>query len=267
MKEAFLILMFVVGAAMGSFLTCQAWRLKNKLDGKKSLGKRSVCLSCKKQLKWYDNIPVISWLTLRGKCRYCGKKIGVMEILAEVLMGMAFVLVSLNVDIEGLVAEPSALKIISYVATLVLLMGLGFLAIYDGKWGELPNFALIISCVVAFIMVVLKYTDGVHTLEGIWGELTAVTMLGGLYLVLYLASQGKWVGNGDWILGVIAGLVLGNAWLALIALFISNALGTIVMYPFVRKQKDKRIHFGPFLVAGCVIVMSFADVFMSLIRF
>ena len=252
---------------MGSFLACQAWRLRNKVDGKKSLGKRSVCLSCRKQLKWYDNVPVLSWLVLRGKCRYCGAKIGIMEILAEVLMGVAFVLVSLNVDIEALVVEPSAWKIISYVATLILVLSLGFLAIYDGKWGELPNFALIISCALAFIIVILKYTDGTHMLEGIWGELAAVIILGGLYLVLYLASQGRWVGNGDWILGVIAGLVLGNAWLALVALFIANALGTIVMYPFVRKQKDKRIHFGPFLMAGCVIVMSFADVFMSLIRF
>ena len=90
MRIVFYVLMYILGAVMGSFLLCQAWRLRYKTEKKKSLGKWSVCLSCKKRLEWFDNIPIFSWIFLRGKCRYCKKKIGCAEILAEILMGVSF---------------------------------------------------------------------------------------------------------------------------------------------------------------------------------
>lgn len=261
MKVALSLIMFALGAVMGSFLACQAWRLHYKDTGKGSLGKRSVCLSCKKQLKWFDNIPIISWLMLGGRCRYCKKKIGLMEILAEVLMGLAFF---------GLtwMLYPAGTEVLSYVILgLVFLLAivLGFLAIYDGKWGELPSFTLIIALVLAAVICGLKIWLVGFSWPLIGDLLGGVAILGGTYLVLYLVSHGEWVGDGDWILGVIIGLVLGRAWLALIVLCLSNCLGLVVMYPAARKKKQKKIYFGPFLVVAFVTVLMFAEFFNGLI--
>ena len=261
MKVALSLIMFALGAVMGSFLACQAWRLHYKDTGKGSLGKRSVCLSCKKQLKWFDNIPIISWLMLRGRCRYCKNKIGLMEILAEVLMGLAFF---------GLtwMLYPAGTAVLGYVIlglVFLLVTVMGFLAIYDGKWGELPSFALIIALVLAAVICGLKiWLIGFSWL--MLGDLLGgVAILGGTYLILYLVSHGEWVGDGDWILGVIIGLVLGRTWLALIVLCLSNCLGLIVMYPAARKKKQKKIYFGPFLVVAFVITLMFAEFFNGLI--
>lgn len=261
MESVFYGVMFVLGVIFGSFLACQAWRLHYYDTKKKKLGKRSVCLSCREQLRWYDNIPIFSWLFLRGKCRYCGKKIGLMEILAEVLMGLAFFGIATTIDLDA-----NVMTWMIFGVTLLLILSLGFLAIYDGKWGELPDFMLIISAIIAVGLFGLKvFNNGGLSIGGIWNTVGAVLILGGLYLILYLVSRGKWVGNGDWILGAIIGLVLGESWLALIVLFLANFIGTLVMYPAVKKRKDSKIYFGPFLVVAFVITLVFSGFFNSLI--
>ena len=74
-----------LGAVLGSFVCCQAWRIRYKTEGKKELGKRSVCLKCGRKLRWYENIPIISYILQRGKCRGCGEKIGKAEIVSEII--------------------------------------------------------------------------------------------------------------------------------------------------------------------------------------
>ena len=83
-----IIFCVVLGAVLGSFSCCQAWRIRYKVEKKGELGKRSVCLSCGKKLRWYENMPIVSWVLQRGKCRKCGKKIGTAEIMSEVLGGV-----------------------------------------------------------------------------------------------------------------------------------------------------------------------------------
>lgn len=261
MEIGFYVLMFVVGAVMGSFLSCQAWRLKNHAEGKAKLGKRSVCLKCKKQIAWYDNIPIISWLILRGKCRYCKKPIGASEILIELLFGLAFLGISASINIVSAGAFEWAI----FAMMLLLILSLGFLAIYDGRWRELPQAVLIFSVICAIIIAILKQWSLIVVSGFSWGQILnltgAVLILGGTYLALYLVSKGQWVGDGDWILGLALGLALGDAWLALITLFLANSLGSVIMLP----KKQKKIAFGPFLVVAFAIVVVFAKFFNSLI--
>lgn len=96
MSVVFLIFLFVLGACFGSFLCCAARRLRLKEQGKKPLGSRSVCLHCKRQLAWYDNLPLISWLVLKGRCRYCHARIGSAEFLSELFSALAFLLFGLS---------------------------------------------------------------------------------------------------------------------------------------------------------------------------
>ena len=240
---------------MGSFVGCQAWRLRYKEQGKARLGKWSVCLSCGHRLSWYENIPILSWLFLRGRCRKCYQKIGWMELLIEVLMGLAFLGAGTTVNIMSL----DWLGWAHFIVLLILISGLGFLAVYDGMWGKLPVAVLTFTGVCAIILVILKQWS-LFLVDGFsWGNLLdilgGVALLGGVYAVLLLVSKGKWVGDGDYILGAILGLAVSSTWLSLIIMFLANFLGLTIMAPMGKK----RIYFGPFLVIAFVIVLVFAD--------
>ncbi len=264
MQILFLVLLFVIGSCSGSFLCCQARRLYLKSTPKgnrKTFGSRSVCLDCGYQLKWYDNVPILSWPLLRGRCRKCHKKIGVAEILSELGMGLAFLALGTTINIDN--TTPLAWAV--FIATLMLVLNLGFLAIYDGLYGELPTLCLTISIICAIIVLCLKewliLSSSSFSPNIILDPIASVAILGGLYFILYFISKGKWVGDGDWILGTALGLALASPWLALITLFIANVMACLVMAPVVKKSKDKKVHFGPFMVIAFVITLTFADFF------
>lgn len=88
-------------------------------------------------------------------------------------------------------------------------------------------------------------------------------LFGGIYLILYIISKGKWVGDGDWVLALSIGLVLGNPWLSMIALFVANFSACLVMIPFLKKVKNHQIYFGPFLVFSFVVVYMMTDLLLS----
>ena len=262
-------LLFVVGACFGSFLCCQARRLRRNEKGEKKLGSRSVCLNCKAKLKWYDNIPMISWFVLKGKCRKCGKKIGAAEILSELGTGLAFFLIGLGAHLSGTRIDfASPFTYVYLVIFLILMLSLAFLAIYDGLYGELPVPFLTISIICAIIIVILKQWISFSNFSFSWqflGDLVlSIAILGGLYLVLYLVSKGQWVGDGDWLIGIAIGLVLGKPFLALLTLFLSNLLACLVMIP-VTKGKNCKVPFGPFLIFAFVIIYSFSDLFSGML--
>ena len=267
MEVAFLIFLFILGACLGSFLCCQARRLHFKVahKGSKKLGSRSVCLHCHYQLEWYDNLPIISWLILRGKCRKCHHQIGLAEIISEIALGLGFL--ALGTTINPFVANPLTWSI--FIATLLLVTSLAFLAIYDGLYGELPTRLLILSIVLAAIVLSLNHAAVLvasgFTPELIYQPILSVLILGGLYLILYLISHGKWVGDGDWLLATAIGIALGHPWLALIALFIANLLACLIMAPAFFIKKQHRIYLGPFLVIAFVITLVFANFFQSML--
>lgn len=266
-KLLLLVGMFFLGAALGSFACCQAWRLKYAIDGKKSLGKRSVCLHCKYQLKWYDNIPVFSWLFLRGRCRKCKKKIGYAEILAELGMGAAFAMLAHAYLLpmifywDMMLAHPlqSFLQLAALALTFIMLVVLGILAVYDAKWGELPVVLLWVVNVLGALILVFKtcYTIvlGGDWLGGLISAGVGVMIMAGTCWAIYRISNEKLMGGGDWILALAIALALGNWWLALWAMFLANLLGDIIMLPSLIQKGNHVLHFGPFLAIGFVIVL------------
>lgn len=260
MQIAFLILLFILGTCFGSFLCCQARRLHYKTTHKKPLGNRSVCMFCKYRLKWYDNIPIISWLTLKGKCRKCGKKIGNAEIVSELGLGIAFF--ALGTTISVFSTDPFTWAV--FIITLVFTTILTFLAIYDGLYGELPTSMLIVAIICGVIIASLKawmlfsvsfaITDVFIYLGYV---LLAVLIFGGLYLLLYLISKGKWVGDGDWLLATAIALALAHPWFSLIALFLTNFLAVVYALPHLKK--NQKIRLGPFMVMAFIIAVVFAN--------
>ncbi len=259
-------MLFVLGACLGSFLCCQARRIHlREKKTRSSLGNRSVCLSCKYQLKWFDNIPIISWILLRGKCRKCHRKIGVAELLSELGVAITFLALGTTIDVE----QASFVQWLFLILVMIFTITICFLAIFDGIYGELPTKYLYLSIILA--LIILIYDECVtimsfgFTLDFIINPFLSVLILGGLYLMLYLISKGKWVGNGDWYLATALALVVSNPWLALAILFLANVLASIIMAPLAIMRKKHKIYFGPFLVIAFIIVFTFADNIMQLI--
>lgn len=260
-----IIILFIYGAVFGSFACCQVWRIRK---GDKS--KRSHCMHCKYQLKWYDNIPVISWLSLGGKCRKCRKKIGCAEILAEVGLSLVFVLSVMFWPQFDAFLEPNIFEIVKAVIFLTELVVFTVLFIYDARWKELPTKLLhgasglgLAFCGVNLLQAVMA---GSFVPDMLWGVGGSLLILPGIYYLMYKVSGETWVGGGDWILCIPLALMLGNIWLAIFALFAANIIGTLVMLPIMLIKKSREmIPFGPFLILGFWVVFLLQNIILSLV--
>ncbi len=253
-----IILLAIVGAGMGSFACCQAWRIR-----KSDKSRRSHCMNCNYKLKWFDNIPVISWVFLGGKCRKCHKKIGVAEIISEVLLAAAFALSYVFWPWRAELDSGNVLAIIRFVLFLIQLVMFMLVAVYDAKWKEMPTAILIASCVigVAFLCCGGLMLDQLPSLAG------ALLILPGFYYLMYKASKEKWVGGGDPILCVALAIMLGDFWLSMFTLFAANVIGSVVMLPVSIVKRDRRmqIPFGPFLILGFLVVFFCRSFFLNLV--
>ena len=288
-----LILIGILGAAFGSFAGAQVWRLRarqlveDKKAGEKVSAKelkklsplikkvskdRSRCLSCGHVLAWYDLIPLVSWLSLRGKCRYCKKFIGWTEFLLEVGMAALFAL-SVVLWPMPLASFWQILTLVLWLAALVLL---AILFVYDLKWLLLPDIVNIPFIVLGAVFAGIKLCLASDVTSALTSLLGAVFVLSGIYLLLYLFSKAHygedktWVGFGDVKLGLGLSLFLGNWLLAFAALFAANLIGTILVLPSMLTGKlrgNSRISFGPLLIAGVLIVWLFSESILNWYQF
>ena len=221
-----IIFCVVLGAVLGSFSCCQAWRIRYKVEKKGELGKRSVCLSCGKKLRWYENMPIVSWVLQRGKCRKCGKKIGTAEIMSEVLGGVFGGMVGVKFLDKIMTGElgDGITKLLFYGNTAVLgtaelwlmiteillivviFTTMGIIAIYDAKWGEMPAKLLWVTVGLGVVFAGI----GVYQGNSLFDLGISVLLLAGTYYILYKVSREKWVGGGDWIFCLSIALVLGE---------------------------------------------------------
>lgn len=263
-----------LGAALGSFAGAQVWRLRaqqvvydkgagHTVDAaelkrlqpltKKTLrNDRSHCLRCRHELAWHDLLPVVSWLWLRGACRYCRAPIGITELLLEVGMALLFV-ASVMYWPGDLMMPLELLKLTLWLAALVIL-AINF--VYDLRWSLLVgwlNWALI-GCGVVFASITIF--QSAQPVAALWSLAGALLILSGLYALLWLTSRGRWVGDGDIYLGAGLALFLGQWPLAFLALFLANAIGTAIVIPLMAMGKVGRgshLPFGPLLIIGALV--------------
>lgn len=258
----------LLGLCLGSFVNALVYRLhwqenhpkKAKQASKYSIIKgRSLCPNCKHELAAKDLLPVISWLQLRGRCRYCKKPISWQYPSVELLTAGLFVLS--YVFWANSLSQPE--QVIGFLVWLVCLVGFVSLTLYDIKYQILPNkiiFPLIFVAMfgIAFEAILTESFQPINsaTLGALVG--------GGLFYALFQISNGSWIGGGDVKLGFLLGLLMGGAWMALFMLFLASLLGTLYSTPLMltgKLQAKARIPFGPFLIAAAVIVKLFgADI-------
>lgn len=260
------IILAVLGLSFGSFINAAVWRIheqQNRTKRKKSqdlsiVHGRSMCPDCRHTLAWHDLLPVVSWLSLKGKCRYCHKHISWQYPLVELVVAVLFV--------SSYIFWPflpfTSLTFLLLGLWLVLLIGFVALAVYDIRWMILPNRIVYPMQIIAVVytLTALVINDS-HSFPRTILDVSLSLICGaGLFYALYHVSKGKWIGYGDIRLAVIIGLVLGSPAKVLLMLFIASLMGTLISLPLLLKGKLKRnshLPFGPLLIAATVIVYLF----------
>ncbi len=244
------IWVFVIGLSIGSFLNVLIYRLPRE---KKFVFGRSYCPSCKKPIKFYDNIPVISYLILLGKCRSCKTKISIRYPLVELLNGFAwlFFFYQFGVNYNFLI-----FSFLSSALIVIFFVDIDFQIIPDSI--TLPG--MVIGLAVSFL------PDSI----GIISALIGLVVGGG---VLYLiAILGDWLfkkesmGGGDIKMTAMLGAFLG--WQKVVLIFFGGAvIGLFVSIVLMIVSKNIRttrvIPFGPFLAAAALIAIIYGDSIIS----
>lgn len=214
----------------------------------------SRCLKCQHRLAWYDLLPLLSWLSTRGKCRYCKAPIGALEPLIEIGVAIMFVLSYLLWPLPLVNLLDGAVLILWLIGVVLL----AILFVYDIKWFLLPDLIVFPLMAVGILMGILRAIDANNILLYGASILGAALALSGLYFLLWFISRGRWVGFGDVKLGLGLALILADWRLALLALFLANLIGTLVVLPgMVLGKISRKMHipFGPLLIAGMIISM------------
>jgi len=240
----------LAGAAFASFAGALAWRMHT---GQGIATERSCCEQCGRRLAARDLVPVVSWVLLRGACRYCGARIGVIAPVAEAALAAAFVLSYLFWPLGF--GDPRGVA--CFVLWLVYLTAFTALAIYDLRWLRLPDRLILPLAPLALVDAGLRVGLREQLTPGAYARhvLLGAGILGGTYAVLHLVSRGGWAGFGDAKLGLVAGGVLGGP-AALVALAVANIAGVAV---FAAARLAGRIGpaqpvpLGPLLVAGFAV--------------
>ena len=247
----------VIGVVLGSFLNCLISRLKIGKEGQNQIEKkegRSVCDSCGHQLLWYDLIPVISFLALRGRCRFCKDRIPTYNLLVELAAGLLAV---------GLYQKFG----LSFLSVGYLLIGLVLLGIlvYDWQKKLIPDFFIWIGAVLTAVLQLSRLIRGEITIPSLfWG----LAIGGGIFYLLYFFSKGRWIGFGDVKLGALLGLILGWPLIG-VSLWISFVTGGLVGAGLLlagKKKMTSQISFGPFLIIGFYTVLFCGPVILEIAR-
>ena len=277
------IMFFILGLCCGSFVNMLVYRtaieyglikskgVKKKSSFLKMLGGRSFCDYCGKQLYWYENVPVISWLIQKGKTRCCGKKLPVAYPIVEVITGLLFLLnfkflTRLPVgQVFNQIQNQNFLNlnfktVLELVLSFVIITFLVFSTVFDLKYMILPDFSTIILVICAMVFLFVETPD-LASLQG--KALSAIISFGFLYF-LYLITKKKGMGLGDAKLAIFMGLFLGRkVVLAFYVAFIVGALVAIFLMLAKKANKKTKIAFGPFLILGIIVSWFWGDIMLA----
>jgi prepilin signal peptidase PulO-like enzyme (type II secretory pathway) len=260
------ILLFIFGLIVGSFLNVVIYREIEEIEKDKSITKkilswlpgwamgRSRCPKCRKDLSWFENIPVLSYLLLRGKCRHCRKGISVKYPLVEIFTALEFVWVYWLLNrlqffpqLEGIY---SLLVLVFWLFVFTLSAAL---IVIDMKTHVLPDTLVYPGIAIAFLRLFISSR---------WEFILPALALFGFFLFLYLITQGKGIGFGDVKLSLFIGLVLGWWQWIIVAMFIAFLTGAtygVILIMLKKKTMKSALPFGPFLLGGMIIAKIWGD--------
>lgn len=222
--------LFVFGLVIGSFIAALSYRLPRGISIKRG---RSFCPNCKNKISWFDNIPVVSYLILGGKCRSCKKRISSRYPLIELSTAFIFVLVGQS-------------PFILFISSILI-------AVFIIDWEQMiiPDELVFIGLAATFLY---KLGGSDLYLSLLTGFACAVFLL-----LIHLITLGKGMGLGDVKLAILTGTVLGPhlSPIFLLASFLTGGVVAAILLVTGRARLKQKIAFGPFLVAGFFIAQLF----------
>ena len=250
----FLMLLFILGLTIGSFLNCVIYRLERNQS---FVSGRSFCPSCNHVLNWQDLIPLLSFVFLKGKCRYCQKPISPQYPLVELLTGALFLL-----NFWILNPSFSAFDLLKSVYYLIISSLLIIIFVFDLKYHLIPDqfvySAIFVSCIWYLVSSIFfgSYTK-YEILNFIYSAIGSALF----FLTIYFSTRKKGLGFGDVEIAFFMGLFLGfpNIIVALFLAFFSGALVGIVLMIFKKKTLKSELPFGPFLVTATLFSLFFGQ--------
>jgi len=252
MNNIIYVFIFLLGLGIGSFLNCIIYRLEVNQSFLKG---RSYCPDCKYKLNWYDLIPIFSFLILKGKCRYCQKRISLQYPLVEVFAAIIFVLVALTISNNS-----------TGVYLLLISCFLIVIFVYDLKHYIIPDKVIYPAIAITFLYQLFRILNlgfvsnfefRISNFKTLINPLASALFASAFFLLIVLVSRGKWMGVGDIKLAFLMGLFLGFPKI-LVALFSAFLFGAIIGLGLIilkKKTLKSEVPFGPFLITGTFIAI------------
>lgn len=251
------LILFLLGLSLGSFANSLIWRLANNISFKG----RSQCPKCRKRIIFFDNIPLFSFLILKGRCRNCKEKISWQYPLLELAMGIFFVLIFLNI-----------------FNWQILDLGIMWQTLQDGLiWDLLKNLSVIFLLLIIFVfdwrfylipinllIIFVPFFWFFNILSGItwWWPLLLAVIVVAFFLFQFIVTKGKGLGEGDIWLGGALAFIFPIYQNLIIAILLAYFIGSIVGILFIilkKKQWQSKMPLGTFLVIGSIISLFFAE--------
>lgn len=229
MDPLIITLLFLLGTCVGSFLNVLIYRIPK---GEEFVKTPSHCMTCGHPLKWYELVPVVSWLAQGGKCRACGVKLSAQYPIVETLNGIMWLL-------TGILFRGDWLTVGLYCGLFSMLL---VLSVIDWREFIIPNG---INLVIFLLGVVRLVTD----LQNWLLYLIGMVSVGLVFLLLHVATGGNGLGMGDVKLVTAAGLLLG--WPKMIlAILVGSLSGALIHSARMKRGAGRKLAFGPYLAAG-----------------
>lgn len=268
------LIIFIIGAFLSSFLNV----IIDRLPRKETIARgRSYCEFCKKELAWYDLIPLLSFLFLKGKCRYCGKPIGWYYPIIELSTAVLFTITSIFVNFQFSIFNFQSISqfpisneflnhkslIINLVYYLFLVSSFIIIFFTDLKYGIIPDKVILPAVLTTFFWLIVYRQDLIlnHVLSGAVSFVFFIS----ISLVFYVLTKKESMGAGDIKLAFLLGLFLGfpKIILALYLAFLTGAFIGLILILWKKKSSIKdTIPFGPFLITGTLLSLFLGDLML-----
>lgn len=238
----FLVIIF--GLIIGSFLNCLIWRLFKE----ESLLGRSYCPKCRKKITWYDNIPVLSYLILKGRCRKCKDKISWQYPFIEFFTAFLF-LFSYH-----FIPETKEFFLLLFRNWYIISIAI-IVFVFDIRWQLVSLTAVIPSIVVIFILNLFLGFSW-------WKMLLAIIGVVLFFLAQYFITKKKGIGEGDIYLGALIGVIFSNFNDILLVIILTYFIGSLVgifLMAIKKKKMYSKLPLGVFIALAIVIVLFWSE--------
>jgi len=276
MESIIYLSIFILGTLIGSFLNVLVLRYNT---GQSIVNDRSRCFSCGKTLRWFELVPVLSFLFQGGRCRNCHTKISRQYILVEIITGTVFLFIFLKIIPDfSIFLNGFSFYLLSLIFNLFIFSILIAISVYDYRHKIIPE-----ALVYTFITLSFLLAFYIFLTQGTYLNLLAGPIIALPFFLLWLISRGAWMGFGDVKLSLGIGFLLGlpaGIYAITLAFWIGGGIGLILLSLSAISKKSvnndqllilgkrftikSEIPFGPFLILGTFLAFMFPWDFLHL---